>query len=66
MKEVASELDAAFRFCITNRDKQYWLSAKLYKSKLVIEDESGNKIAVHKRLKLLKIKRQGNLDWLID
>ncbi len=66
MKEDALKINSAWKFLITNRDKQYWLKAKLYKSKLVIEDELGNKIAIHKRLKQLIIEREGNVEWLID
>lgn len=66
MKEDALKINSAWNFLVTNRDKQYWLKAKLYKSKLVIEDESGNKIAIHKRLKQLIIEREGNVEWLID
>lgn len=66
MKEDALELKSTWKFYVTNRDKNYWLTAKLYKSKLVIEDELGNRIAVHKRLKQLRIEREGNVEWLID
>ena len=66
MKEDALKLNSAWKFLITNRDKQYWLTAKLYKSKIVIEDELGNKIAIHKRLKQLIIERERNVEWLID
>ena len=65
MKEDALKINSAWNFLVTNRDKQYWLKAKLYKSKLVIEDELGNKIAIHKRLKQLIIEREGNVEWLI-
>lgn len=58
MKEDTIELNSAWKFFVTNRDKNYWLTAKLYKSKLVIEDELGNKIAVHKRKKNYKLKRR--------
>jgi hypothetical protein len=35
----------------------------LYKSKLVIEDKLGNKIAVNKRSKAIKIERWGKVEW---
>jgi hypothetical protein len=66
MKEDALELNSAWRFYVTNREKTYWLTAKLFKSKLILEDEIGNKIAIHKRLKKLRIERKGNVEWLID
>ena len=51
MKEDALELNSAWKFFVTSRDKIYWLTAKIYKSKLILEDEIGNKIAIHKRQK---------------
>lgn len=64
MTENELELRSAWTFSVVNREKEYYLTAKLYKSKLVIEDELGNKIAINKRLKEIKIERWGNVDWL--
>jgi hypothetical protein len=36
----------------------------LYKSKLVIEDKRGNKIAVNKRSKAIMIERRGKVEWI--
>lgn len=64
MTENELELRSAWTFSVVSREKEYYLTAKLYKSKLVIEDELGNKIAINKRLKEIKIERWGNVDWL--
>ncbi len=64
MTENELELRSAWTFPVINRDKEYHLTAKLYKSKLVIEDTLGNKIAISKRLKEIKVERWGNVDWL--
>jgi len=37
---------------------------KLYRSKLVIEDKRGNKIAVNKKSKAIMIERWGKVDWI--
>ena len=64
MTEDQLELRSAWTFPVINREKEYYLTAKLYKSKFVIEDNLGNKIALSKRLKEIKIERWGNVDWL--
>ena len=35
----------------------------MYRSKLVIEDEQGSKIAVNKRSRTLMIERKGKVEW---
>ena len=64
MVQADSELCSAWSFPIIERGKEYLLTAKLYKSKLVIEDKRGNKIAVNKRSKAILIERWGKVDWL--
>jgi len=64
MLQADSELCSAWSFPIIERGKEYLLTAKLYKSKLVIEDKRGNKIAVNKRSKAILIERRGKVDWL--
>ena len=63
MSEEAPELRSAWSFPIIERGKEYRLTVKLYKSKLVIEDKRGNKIAVNKRSKAIVIERWGKVDW---
>jgi hypothetical protein len=41
----------------------YNLIIRLYKSRLNIEDEEGNKIAVDKRRGKIKIQKWGNVEW---
>ena len=48
---------------ITEGDKEYPLTLKLFKSRLVIEDNEGNKVAIDKRDNWIKIERWGNVDW---
>ena len=57
------ELRSALSFPIIEREKEYYLTVKLYRSRLVIEDKRGNKIAVNKRSKAIKIERWGNVEW---
>jgi hypothetical protein len=57
MSQDATELASAWSFPITERGKEYRLTAKLYRSKLVIEDKRGNKIAVNKKSRSILIKR---------
>jgi hypothetical protein len=63
MTQGVPELRSAWSFRLVERDKEYYLTAKLYGSKLVIEDKRGNKIAVSKRSKAIKIERWGNVEW---
>ena len=63
MVQADSELFSAWSFPITEHGKEYSLTAKLYKSKLVIEDKRGNKIVVSKRSKAILIERWGKVDW---
>jgi len=63
MTEGVPELRSAWSFPLIERDKEYYLTAKLYRSKLVIEDKRGNKIAVSKRSKSIKIERWGKVEW---
>ena len=64
MSQEAPELRSAWSFPIIEREKEYRLTAKLYRSKLVIEDKRGNKIEVNKRSKAILIERRGKVDWL--
>lgn len=64
MTERDSELFSAWSFALVGREKEYRLTAKLYRSKLVIEDKRGNKIAVNKRSRALMIERKGKVEWL--
>lgn len=63
MTQRVPELSSAWSFRLIGSEKEYYLTAKLFKSRLVIEDKRGNKIAVNKRSKALKIERWGNVDW---
>jgi hypothetical protein len=63
MVQDKSELFSAWSFPIMEREKEYRLTAKLYKSCLVIEDKRGNRITVSKRSKAIKIERRGNVEW---
>ena len=63
MSEKDSELFSAWSFPLVGLEKEYRLTAKLYRSKLVIEDERGNKIAVNKRSRTLMIERKGKVEW---
>jgi hypothetical protein len=64
MSEKDSELFSAWSFPLAGREKEYRLTAKLYRSKLIIEDKRGNKIAVTKRSRALMIERKGKVEWL--
>ncbi|MGB8216180.1 MAG: hypothetical protein WCE94_02670 [Candidatus Methanoperedens sp.] len=48
---------------ITEGNKDYPLSVKLFKSRIVIEDKEGNKVAIDKRDNRIKVERWGNVDW---
>lgn len=48
---------------ITEGNREYSLTLKLFKSRLVIEDGEGNKVAIDKRDNWIKIERWGNVDW---
>ena len=63
MNQETTELCSAWSFPIVELGKEYRLTAKLYRSKLVIEDKRGNKIAVNKRSKAIVIERWGKVDW---
>ena len=52
-----SELLSAWSFPLIGREKEYRLTAKLFRSKLVIEDRRGNKIAVKKRSRVIMVER---------
>ncbi len=43
--------------------KEYTLTEKWFKSRIVFEDEEGNKVAIDKRDGWIKIQRSGNVDW---
>ena len=64
MCQEASELRSAWSFPIIERGEEYRLTAKLYRSKMVIEDERGNKIAVNKRSKAIVIESRGRVEWI--
>jgi hypothetical protein len=63
MVQDKSELLSAWSFPIIEREKEYRLTAKLYRSCLTIEDKRGNRITVSKRSKAIKIERSGNVEW---
>jgi len=42
---------------------RYTLHLKLVKSRLIIQDGEGNRIAVDKRKGRIAIERRGNVDW---
>ena len=63
MTQRVPELRSAWRFQLVEHEKEYYLTAKLFRSRLVIEDEQGNKIAVNKRLNAIKIDRFGKVYW---
>lgn len=63
MPRGVPELRDTWRVNIIEGGKKYILTLKLYKSRLDIEDEEGNKIAVDKRDDWIKIQRWGNVDW---
>ena len=58
-----SELLSAWSFPLIGREKEYRLTAKLFRSKLVIEDRRGNKIGVKKRSRVIMVERWGKVDW---
>ncbi len=64
MTQGDSELLSAWSFPLIRREKEYRLTAKLYRSRLVIEDGRGNKIAVNKRSRAIMIERWGKVEWL--
>lgn len=64
MTQKDSELLSAWSFPLIGRENEYRLTAKLYKSKLVIEDKRGNKIAVIKRSRSIIIERSGKVEWI--
>jgi hypothetical protein len=64
MTQEEPELRSAWSFPMIGREKEYRLTAKLYRSKLVIEDKRGNKIAVNKRSKSILIERRGKVEWI--
>ena len=66
MSQEIPELCSAWSFPIIEHGKEYRLTAKLYKSKLVIEDRRGNKISINKRSRAIIIERWGNGDWVED
>ena len=48
---------------IIEGSKEYTLTEKWYKSRIVFEDEEGNKVAIDKRDNWIKIQRWRNVDW---
>jgi hypothetical protein len=64
MSQEATELRSAWSYPIFERGKEYRLTAKLYRSKMVIKDKRGNKIAVNKRSKAIMIERRGKVEWI--
>jgi hypothetical protein len=64
MSQDATELRSAWSFPIFERGKEYRLTAKLYRSKMVFEDERGNKIAINKRSKAIMIEIRGKVEWI--
>jgi hypothetical protein len=64
MSQEATELRSAWSFSIIERGKEHRLTAKLYRSKLVIEDKRGNKVTINKRSKAIMIERRGKVEWI--
>jgi hypothetical protein len=64
MTQGDSEMLSAWSFSIIEREKEYRLTAKLYRPKLVIEDRRGNKIALNKRSRAILIERWGKVEFL--
>ena len=62
MTHEATELRSAWSFPIIERGKEYRLTAKLYRSKMVIEDKRGNKTAINKRSKARMIERREKVE----
>lgn len=51
-------------FEITEGNKRYRLSYELFKSRLTVEDEEGNKVSIDKRNGRIVIDRHNtNVDW---
>jgi hypothetical protein len=48
---------------IIEGSKGYTLTEKWLKSRIVFEDEDGNRVAIDKRDNWIKIQRSGNVDW---
>ena len=64
MTRGVPELTCEWKFSITEGGKKYNLTAKLYKSRLDVEDEEGNKLAIDKRDGAIKIERlHGTIEW---
>ena len=63
MTRELPQLRSAWSFPLIEREREYRLTARLFRSRLVIEDERGNKIAVSKRSRDIKIKRWGKVEW---
>jgi len=63
MPRGVPDLRKTWQVDIIEGGKKYILTLKLFKSRLDIEDEEGNKIAVDKRDNWIKIQRWGNVEW---
>ena len=63
MTQSDSELLSAWSFPLVGYEKEYRLTAKLFKSKLVIEDQRGNRIAVKKKRRTIIMERCGKVEW---
>ena len=64
MSQEPTELCSAWSFPILECGKEYRLTAKVYRSKLVIEDNRGNKISVKKRSRALLLESWGKVEWI--
>ncbi|MCW4031166.1 MAG: hypothetical protein NWE80_02250 [Candidatus Bathyarchaeota archaeon] len=63
MTQEFPQLRSAWSFPSIEREKEYRLTGRLFRSRLVIEDEKGNKIAVSKTSRCIKIKRWEKVEW---
>lgn len=63
MTRGVPEIEKKWKVEITEGAKTYALKLTLFKSRLNIEDEEGNKIAVDKRDGKIRIEKWGNVDW---
>ena len=64
MTQGVPELLSGWKFLLIEREKEYYLTARLYRSRLVVEDERGNKISINKRRRAIRIERWGNVEGL--
>jgi len=57
--EIIDERDVK----IIEGNKEYTLKETVYKSRIVIKDEDGNRVAIDKRKGKIKVERRGKVEW---